>query len=349
MGGICCVAVPQSSVAMIERFGKFSREAHAGFNCVCCICGEASAGTVSLRLQQLLVKCDTKTKDNVFVSIDVAVQYQAMEAKVYDAFYKLTDPHQQIKAYVFDVVRACVPKITLDEVFETKEEIAHAVKKELEQDMEEYGYDIIQTLITDIIPDANVKKAMNEINAAERRRVAAQDKAEAEKIRIVKAAEADAESKYLAGVGISRQRLAIIEGLRDSVQGFTDSVGASTKDVMDLILVTQYFDTIKDIGSHSGQNTLFLPHSPGAVESVSDQIARNFNQLQGVPKKRSPNDPGKEKLLLPSERRKLAGEDDDDWEANRKKFGRKKESKVKEKSKEKSKEKVEKKEDPKDV
>jgi len=313
MGGVCCVAVPQSSVAMIERFGKFEREAHAGLNCMCFICGEASAGEVSLRLQQLLIKCDTKTKDNVFVSIDVAVQYQAMETKVYDAFYKLTNPHEQIKSYVFDVVRASVPKITLDEVFETKEEIAHAVKEELEKDMEEYGYDIIQTLITDIIPDANVKKAMNEINAAERRRVAAQDKAEAEKIRIVKAAEADAESKYLAGVGVSRQRLAIIEGLRDSVQGFTDSVGASTKDVMDLILVTQYFDTIKDIGSHSGQNTLFLPHSPGAVEQVSEQIKRNFNQLEGAPPRiRKEDAAGKESLLLPSERRKLAGESDDE-------------------------------------
>jgi len=313
MGGLCCVAVPQSSVAMIERFGKFDREAQAGFNCICAICGEASAGEVSLRLQQLLVKCDTKTKDNVFVSIDVAVQYQAMENKVYDAFYKLTEPHQQIKAYVFDVVRACVPKITLDEVFETKEEIALAVKQELEKDMEEYGYDIKQTLITDIIPDVNVKKAMNEINAAERRRVAAQDKAEAEKIRIVKAAEADAESKYLAGVGISRQRLAIIEGLRDSVQGFTDTVGASTKDVMDLILVTQYFDTIKDIGAHAGQNTLFLPHSPGTVENVNDQIARTFSQLQGAPPKkgRAEDDRSKERLLLPSERRKLAGEEDD--------------------------------------
>jgi len=305
MGGICCVAVPQSSVALIERFGKFDREAQAGCNMLCCLCGEASAGIVSLRLQQLEVRCDTKTKDNVFVSIDVAVQYQAMENKVYDAFYKLTDPHDQIKAYVFDVVRACVPKITLDEVFETKEEIAHAVKDELEKDMDAYGYDIIQTLITDIIPDSNVKKAMNEINAAERRRVAAQDKAEAEKIRIVKAAEADAESKYLAGVGISRQRLAIIEGLRDSVQGFTESVGASTKDVMDLILVTQYFDTVKEIGAHSGGNTLFLPHSPGAVEAVSDQIKRNFNQLSGAPPRKGRTDTGMEKLLLPSEKRKL--------------------------------------------
>jgi len=264
----------------------------------------------------------------VFVSIDVAVQYQAMESKVYGAFYKLTEPHQQIKAYVFDVVRACVPKITLDEVFLTKEEIASAVKQELEKDMEEYGYDIKQTLITDIIPDVNVKKAMNEINAAERRRVAAQDKAEAEKIRIVKAAEADAESKYLAGVGISRQRLAIIEGLRDSVQGFTDTVGASTKDVMDLILVTQYFDTIKDIGSHSGQNTLFLPHSPGTVENVNDQIARTFSQLKGTPPRKDRADDGaKDRLLLPSERRKLAGEDDDG--GKKKKAGKGKEKAVK--------------------
>jgi len=319
------VAVPQSSVAMIERFGKFDREAQAGCNPICMICGEASAGLVSLRLQQLEVRCDTKTRDNVFVSIDVAVQYQAMETKVYDAFYKLTEPHDQIKAYVFDVVRASVPRLTLDEVFETKEEIAHAVKDELEKDMDAYGYDIKQTLITDIIPDANVKKAMNEINAAERRRVAAQDKAEAEKIRVVKEAEAEAESKYLAGVGISRQRLAIIEGLRDSVQGFTDTVGASTKDVMDLILVTQYFDTVKEIGSHSAGNTLFLPHSPGTVQNISEQIKRNFMHLEGTTARKKVERKDGDmmtKLLLPSERRKLEGGEEED--PRRKKFNKEK-------------------------
>jgi regulator of protease activity HflC (stomatin/prohibitin superfamily) len=265
---------------MVERFGRFTKEAHPGINCVCCWLGESVAGYVSLRVQQINVTCETKTKDNVFVDIVVSVQYQALTDSVYDAFYKLTNPYEQIKAYVYDVVRASVPKIALDDVFETKDDIAHSVKEELSKVMESYGYDIIQALITDITPDPTVKKAMNDINAAERMRVAATDKAEAEKIMIVKAAEADAESKYLAGVGVSRQRLAIIEGLRDSVTGFTDNVeGTNTKDVMDLILVTQYFDTIKDIGAHSGGNTLFIPHSPGAVEEVAEQIREGFMRV----------------------------------------------------------------------
>jgi len=269
----CWASVPQSSVGMVERFGKFRREAHPGLNPLCCCLGEAVHGYVSLRVQQLDVTCETKTKDNVFVDVVVSVQYQVSAQNTYDAYYKLTDPNTQIKAYVYDVVRASVPKIVLDEVFETKEEIAHSVREELEKSMNEYGFQIIQTLITDIRPDEKVKRAMNDINAAQRLRAAATDKAEAEKIMVVKAAEADAESKYLAGMGISRQRRAIVEGLRDSVLGFTHEVdGVDTKAVMDLVLITQYFDTLKEIGVHGGASTIFIPHSPGGIESIADQI-----------------------------------------------------------------------------
>jgi len=207
----CCFAtVPEASVGIVEKFGKFKREAGAGLHWLCCCLGENLKGSVSLRVQQLDVDCETKTKDNVFVTIVVSVQYQVVPETVFDAFYKLTDPHRQITAYVYDVVRASVPKIDLDSVFETKEDIAMAVKAELEKVMATYGYQIVQALITDIVPDDKVKEAMNAINAAERLRIAATDKAEAEKIMIVKAAEADAESKYLAGVGVSRQRRAIV-------------------------------------------------------------------------------------------------------------------------------------------
>jgi len=274
-----CVCVPEAKVAMVERFGKFSQEARHGLNCINCFC-DSVAGYVSMQVQQIDVRCETKTKDSVFVHIVVSVLYQALSDNVFDAFYKLTDPHAQITAYVYDVVRASVPRITIDDVFLTKDEIAHQMRESLAKLMESYGYEIKDTLITDIQPDSKVKRAMNEINAAERLRMAAADKAEANKIAIVKAAEADAESKYLAGVGVSRQRLAIVEGLRDSVVGFTGNVqGATTKDVMDLILVTQYFDCIKDIGAGCHDTTLYLPHSPGAIQTVADQIKVGFIEV----------------------------------------------------------------------
>jgi len=282
----CCTSVPQASVGMVEQFGKFKREATPGLNLLCCCLGEKVAGHVSLRVQQLDVSCESKTRDNVFVHIVVSVQYHVLHEGAYDAFYRLTNPDQQIKAYVFDVVRASVPKIPLDEVFETKEEIAQAVQEELEKVMAGYGYHILQALITDIDPDKRVKEAMNNINAAQRLRVAAADKAEAEKIMVVKAAEADAESKHLAGVGVARQRAAIIQGLRDSVVGFAHEVeGTSAKEVMDLVLITQYFDTLKEIGANGRSNTVFIPHSPGAVESIADQIRNGF--LQGAGAKHS--------------------------------------------------------------
>jgi len=230
-----------------------------------------------LRIQQLDVTVETKTKDNVFVHVVVAVQYQVIFDNIFDAYYRLTNPREQITAYVFDVVRAEVPKIDLDDVFMTKDNIAIAIKEELTKEMEDFGFEILKTLITDINPDPKVKAAMNDINAAERMKHAASDKAEATKITLIKNAEADAESKYLAGVGIARQRMAIVDGLRDSVINFSKGVeGSSAKDVMDLVLITQYFDTLKDIGAKAGSATLFVPHSPSAVANIANQVNEGF-------------------------------------------------------------------------
>eukprot|EP01102_Stenamoeba_stenopodia_P004573 TRINITY_DN14875_c0_g1_i1.p1 TRINITY_DN14875_c0_g1~~TRINITY_DN14875_c0_g1_i1.p1 ORF type:complete len:284 (-),score=51.59 TRINITY_DN14875_c0_g1_i1:343-1194(-) len=270
--GICFATVEQSNVGVVESCGKFEKLARPG--CICLNpCTETVAGRVTLRIQQLDVRVETKTQDNVFVTVIVAVQYHVLPERVYDAYYKLSTPHSQIQAYVFDAVRSYVPKLPLDGVFESKEEIANAVKTELGKSMDSYGYFIVQALVTDIEPDSTVKKAMNEINAAQRLRVAATDKAEAEKILRVKAAEAEAESKFLGGQGIARARKAIIEGLRESVTEFTEAVpGTTSQHVMDLILMTQYFDALKDIGTHGKASTIFIPHSPGAVNDIQGQL-----------------------------------------------------------------------------
>lgn len=212
-------------------------------------------------------------QDNVFVTVVASVQYRALADKASDAFYKLSNTREQIQSYVFDVIRATVPKLGLDDAFEQKNEIAKAVEEELEKAMSTYGYQIVQTLIVDIEPDDRVKRAMNEINAAARMRVAASEKAEAEKILQIKKAEGEAESKYLAGVGIARQRQAIVDGLRDSVLAFSENVpGTTAKDIMDMVLVTQYFDTMREIGASSKSSSVFIPHGPGAVKDVSAQI-----------------------------------------------------------------------------
>ncbi len=264
--------VQQQTVSVVQRLGKFDRLAEAGLH-VRIPFIEKVAGTVNLRVQQLDVEVETKTRDNVFVRVIVSVQYYVLADKVYDAFYKLDDPVNQIKAFVFDVVRARVPKIKLDDVFEKKDEIAGAVKAELSQVMDDFGYGIVKTLVTDIDPDAKVKEAMNEITAAQRMRAAATEKGEAEKIMQVKVAEADAEAKALSGKGVADQRQAIVEGLRESVDEFQRTVpGTSAQDVMNLILMTQYFDMLKDIGQSSKANTILLPHSPGHVGDISSQL-----------------------------------------------------------------------------
>ncbi|GJW92296.1 hypersensitive-induced reaction 1 protein [Tanacetum coccineum] len=213
------------------------------------------------------------SQDNVFVNVVASIQYCALADKASNAFYKLSNTKSQIQAYVFYVIRATVPKLNLDAAFEQKNEIAKAVEAELEKAMSAYGFKIVQTLIVDIEPDVHVKKAMNEINAAARLRLAATEKAEADKILLIKRAEGEAESKYLSGLGIARQRQAIVDGLRDSVLGFSVNVpGTTVKDVMDMVLVTQYFDTMKEIGAASKSSAVFIPHGPGAVRDVATQI-----------------------------------------------------------------------------
>ncbi|KAH9676345.1 Hypersensitive-induced response protein 2 [Citrus sinensis] len=269
-----CIQVEQSKVVIREQFGKFDHVLEPRCQCLPWCLGYKVAGRLSLRVQQLDVKCETKTKDNVFVNVVASVQYRALADKAYDAFYKLSNTRGQIQAYVFDVIRASVPKLNLDAAFEQKNEIAKAVEEELEK-----------TLIVDIEPDVHVKRAMNEINAAARLRLAANEKAEAEKILQIKQAEGEAEAKYLSGLGIARQRQAIVDGLRDSVLAFSENVpGTTSKDVMDMVLVTQYFDTMKEIGASSKSSSVFIPHGPGAVKDIATQIREGLLQANQVQK-----------------------------------------------------------------
>jgi regulator of protease activity HflC (stomatin/prohibitin superfamily) len=277
--------VSTAQVAVITRFGKFLRVAEAGLNWKVPYFDSVS-GVVSLRVNQIALTMETKTKDNVFVTIPISVQNRVRPERVYDAFYKLSDPVAQIKSYVEQVILGHVPSMTLDEVFASQSSIAAAVKQELDADMAAFGYEIVNVLVTDIIPDAKVKSAMNDINAAQREQVAATARGEADKILVVKKAEAEAESKALQGQGIANQRKAIVEGLQSSIEQFQKAVeGTTPKDVMQLVLVTQYFDTLKSIGENDKTNTLFLSHSPAAVKDVSDQIlesvliAQNANVL----------------------------------------------------------------------
>ena len=270
MGSFFTVSTAQ--MAVITRFGKFLRVAEPGLNWKMPYF-DTVAGVVSLRVNQITLTMETKTKDNVFVTIPISVQNRVRPEKVFDAFYKLSDPVAQIKSYVEQVILGHVPGMTLDEVFATQSSIAAAVKQELDADMSTFGYEIVNVLVTDIVPDSKVKSAMNDINAAQREQVAANARGEAEKILVVKKAEAEAESKALQGQGIANQRKAIIECLQVSIEQFQKVVdGASSRDVMQLVLVTQYFDTLKSIGENDKSNTLFLSHSPAAVKEVSDQI-----------------------------------------------------------------------------
>ena len=268
--------VSTAEVAVLTRFGKFLRVAEAGLNWKAPYL-DTVAGIVSLRVNQITLTMETKTKDNVFVTIPISVQNRVRPECVYDAFYKLSDPVAQIKSYVEQVILGHVPGMTLDEVFASQSSIAAAVKQELDSDMAAFGYEIVNVLVTDIVPDAKVKSAMNDINAAQREQVAATARGEADKILVVKKAEAEAESKALQGQGIANQRKAIVEGLQNSIEQFQKAVeGATPKDVMQLVLVTQYFDTLKSIGESDKTNTLFLAHSPAAVKEVSDQILESM-------------------------------------------------------------------------
>jgi regulator of protease activity HflC (stomatin/prohibitin superfamily) len=264
--------VSSGNVGIVEKLGKFQYLAHPGIHCllppICDVVGQ-----VSMRVQQLSVRTETKTKDNVTIQVQVAVQFKAMDSKIQEAFYRLTDPAQQIRAYVDDVIRSTLPKLELDEAFMSKDAVALSVKESLDKVMHDYGYEIKQALVTDLSPDAKVKSAMNEINAQKRLRESATHKADANKIIQVKAAEAEAEAKYLAGVGVARQRQAIVQGFRDSVNDFSDNVeGTSPKDVMNLMMITQYLDMLKDVGCTSSRDTVFIPHTPNALTDIQMQI-----------------------------------------------------------------------------
>lgn len=270
---LCWVCIGQATVGIVEKWGRFVKLAEPGLHFVNPCVGEWIAGTLSTRLQYLDVRVETKTKDNVFVQLLCSIQFRVVNQNADDAFYELQNPQEQIQAYVFDVVRSNVPRMTLDELFEQKGDVAQAVLEELEKAMGSYGYNIEQILVVDIIPDPSVRKAMNEINAAQRLQLASVYKGEAEKILQVKKAEGEAEAKYLAGVGVARQRQAITDGLRENVLEFSHKVpGTSTKDVMDLVMMTQYFDTMKDVGASSKNTTVFIPHGPGHVRDISEQI-----------------------------------------------------------------------------
>lgn len=276
--------VRQQTAAIVERFGKFKKISSAGLNFKVPLIDKI-AGRVSLRVQQLDVRVETKTKDNVFVFVVVSVQYYVLPTKVIDAFYRLQNPQEQITAYVFDTVRARVPNVMLDQLFETKDDIANAVKAELDQVMDDFGYGIVKALVTDIDPDAKVKVSMNEINAAQRLREAAIQQAEADKIRVVKAAEGEAESKALQGQGIANQRKAIIEGLRESVESFSSAVdGVNSQDVMNLVMMTQYFDTLKELGLSGKNSTILLPHSPSGMGDISEQMRNAMITAEAVSK-----------------------------------------------------------------
>jgi len=257
---------------VVERFNKFSRIAGPGLSLK--VPFAEVVHRVDMRVQELPFKIETKTRDNVFVVIPVSVQYQVLADKVADAYYKLTDPQKQIESYVYNVILGHVPKLALDEAYLEKDQIAKAVKDELDATMENFGFAIVRALVTDIVPDARVKTAMNEINAARREQEAALAKGEADKTIAVKKAEAEAESKRLQGEGIAAQRKAIIAGLKESVEDFQKVVeGTTARDVMTLVLLTQYLDTLKEIGASANTNTLMLSHAPGEMRNLRDQIS----------------------------------------------------------------------------
>ena len=266
--------VTQQSAAVVERFGRFQSIRQSGLQIRIPLV-DRIAGRLSLKIQQLDVIVETKTKDDVFVKLKVSVQYMVIKDKVYDAFYKLDYPHDQITSYVFDVVRAEVPKMRLDDVFERKDDVAIAVKSELNDAMINYGYDIIKTLVTDIDPDLQVKEAMNRINASEREKIAAQYEGDAARILIVEKAKAEAESKRLQGQGIADQRREIARGLEESVE-VLNKVGINSQEASALIVVTQHYDTLQSIGEETNSNLILLPNTPQAGSDMLNNMVASF-------------------------------------------------------------------------
>jgi regulator of protease activity HflC (stomatin/prohibitin superfamily) len=300
----CFVCVPESNYAIVQNFGKHSRIIGAGFNCLACPCEAVpSGGVMSLRIRQIDVDVATKTKDNVTINVVVAIQFCVHKGDhikknddnkhelildgetenhqgtpLFDAFYSLSDVGAQVNNYVENVIRGAIPRMELDEVFSEKDKLNRTIKSQLNERMKSYGYDIRDALITNLSPDARVAAAMNEINAQARMREAANFKADADKIVQVKAAQADAQSKYLSGAGVARQRKAIVDGLRSTVSDFSSSVkGATSQDVMDVLLMTQYFDMLKVMGTQGAGGTLFLPHGPHSIHTLRQQLSTSFN------------------------------------------------------------------------
>ncbi len=290
--------VKQKTAVIIERFGKFQRVARSGFNFKIPLI-DKKAGNVNLRVMELPVEVETKTKDDVFVRLIISVQYFVVETEegIQTSFYKFDNPARQIQSYVFDSIRSEVPNMLLDDVFSEKDKIAKAVQMELADTMEEYGFAIIKALITDIDPDAKVKHAMNEINAAKRMKEAAKEYAEAEKIKVVAAAQADAESKKLQGEGIANQRIAIANGMKQSVEQVKGAMedGVTGQQVMNMLFMTQHYDTISKL-AEQGVNTIFVPYSPGTVGDLQTQIQSSLLAADSITKMTTPIDYAKKKV-----------------------------------------------------
>lgn len=291
--------VQEKTAKIVQRLGGFARILHPGVN-FCVPFLETIAGTVNLKVQQLDIHIETKTKDNVFVKLQVSVHVQIVKSKVREAFYELDNPYNQISSYIFDTVRAEVPKLDLDDVFSRKDDIATAVKHELSGHMEKYGYRIVQTLITDIDPDALVKESMNKINAAKRNKEAIAEDSEGRKIAKIKDAEADKESKRLQGEGIANQRLAIIKGFADSVEDFSNTLSdVSPIEIMQFVLLTQHYDTIKEIGEKN--SAIIVPYSPGSLQNLQQQLMEgNFmaDEINRLSRERSKTASEKQKAKL---------------------------------------------------
>ena len=294
--------VRQQSAAVLERLGRFTSVRGPGFHFKVPFLDRV-AGKISLKVQQLDVNVETKTKDNVFVKLKVSVQFAVGADSVYDAFYKLDNPYEQINSYIFDVVRAEVPKMKLDDVFERKDDIANAIKRELQDAMASYGYNIVRALVTDIDPDSTVKVAMNRINAAEREKLAAEYEAEADRIRIVAKAKAEAESKRLQGQGIADQRREIAKGLEESVD-ILNSVGINSQEASALIVVTQHYDTLQSMGENANSNLIMLPNAPSAGADMLSNMTASFvaSQQMGEEMKAKSAEQKKEKQKIKIER-----------------------------------------------
>lgn len=275
---LCCACISTGQVGVVENCSKFSHVARPGLNCfapfICMI-----KQKVSLRIQQINVQCETKTKDNSFVNVEVAVQYRVIDDNnsIRDSVYKLENASRQISTYVNDVIRSAIPKLSLEQAFESKADLANDVMEQLDSIMQNYGFQIKQTLIIDLSPDARVKDSMNQLNASARLREAAANKAEADKILMVKAAEAEADSKALSGKGVAKQRQAIIGGLKSSISEFSEVVsGTTSKDVMNLLLLTQYFDMLKEISAKTQKHSVFLDHTPNTVHDLQTGVKNMF-------------------------------------------------------------------------